>query len=256
VATPQSKARARRTAGAVAQHLSEDIRRLREDSGLTRAALAAEAGLDRTFLGRVEDGVARPSLETYARIAGALGADLSARLYPNTGPIVRDRHQARILEALLAIAHPRWRGFTEVAVRRPARGWIDLVLHDLEARMLVAVEIQSTLPRVEQLVRWSAEKASSLPSWIGFGQLGEVIGTSQLLVVRSTRATRDIGRQFARQLQIAYPAHPQDALEALTGDRDWPGPALVWAGLDERRVRFLPNRLREVAAGHGTIRPT
>lgn len=54
-------------------------------------------------------------METYARLAAALGADLSARLYPNTGPAIRDRHQAGIPEALLALLHPRWRPHTEVA---------------------------------------------------------------------------------------------------------------------------------------------
>ena len=49
---------------------------------------------------------------------------------PNTGPLIWDRHQARIVEGLLGKLHPRWRPATEVGVTRPARGWIDVVLHD------------------------------------------------------------------------------------------------------------------------------
>src|SRR4051794_31251245 len=178
MASPRTIAAARRVAGRLPHGLGGDVRRLREDAGLNRAALAAEAGVDLTYLGRIEDGLAKPSFETYARLAAALGSDLAALLYPNTGPAIRDRHQARILEALINKLHPRWRAYPEVAVRPPARGWIDIVLHDKSAGSLVAVEIQSVLPRLEQLLRWSAEKAASLPSWEGHAQLGPVESSS------------------------------------------------------------------------------
>ncbi|MBI3751250.1 MAG: helix-turn-helix transcriptional regulator, partial [Chloroflexi bacterium] len=196
-------ATARRAADRLHRGLGEDVRRLREDASLTRAALAQATGVDLTYLGRIEEGLVRPSLEMYARLAAGLGADLVTRLYPNTGPTIRDRHQARILEWLLGLVHRRWRPYTEAAVRSPARGWIDLVLHDATAACLVATEIQSGLSRLEQLVRWSGEKRVSLPSWEGYAQLGPIETTSSLLLVRATRATRAIGRQFARQLEAA-----------------------------------------------------
>ena len=98
---------ARRTAERVRASAATDISRLRDDAGLTRAELSRGSGVDSSFLARVESGTATPSFETYALLAAALGADLSVRLYPNTGPAIRDRHQARILEALLAMLHPR-----------------------------------------------------------------------------------------------------------------------------------------------------
>ena len=101
-------AAARRVNDRVHRALGEDARRLREDAALIRASLARAAGVDATHLARLEDGIGHASLETYARLAGALGADLAAHLYPNTGPVIRDRHQAGILEALLAARHPRW----------------------------------------------------------------------------------------------------------------------------------------------------
>jgi len=181
-------------------------------------------------------------MDTYAKLALALGSDLSARLYPNTGPSIRDRHQARMLEALLAQLHPRWRAYPEVAVRRPSRGWIDVVAHDDRAGVLVATEIQSDLRRLEQLLRWFPEKVASLPSWEGWTQIGALAAPSQLLIVRSTRTTRTIGREFERQLAAAYPAHPADALAALTGTVSWPGNALVWAEIERDRVRFIGRR--------------
>ncbi|HEX4898073.1 MAG TPA: helix-turn-helix transcriptional regulator [Candidatus Limnocylindrales bacterium] len=214
--------RIRRTAGA-------DVERLRLDAGLPRGRLADASGVDDSYLRRVEQGTVSPSIETYARLAAALGADLALRLYPNTGPAIRDRHQAGILEALLSILHPRWTPYLEIAVRRPSRGWIDAGLHDPRAGSFVATEIQSELRRLEQLIRWSAEKAASLPSWEGWGHLGDAQSVQQLLVVRATRTTRAVARDFRRTLDAAYPAHPDDVLAALTGTGAWPGNGLLWA---------------------------
>ena len=215
--------RIRRTAGG-------DVERLRLDAGLPRVRLADASGVNDSYLRRVEQGTVSPSIETYARLAAALGADLSVRLYPNSGPAIRDRHQAGILEALLASKHARWHAYPEVAVRRPSRGWIDVALHDPRERTIVATEIQSELHRVEQLVRWSEEKAASLPSWDGWTQLGEPPTISRLLIVRRTRTTRRIADQLRRQLLAAYPADPRDALEALTtATVAWPGAAVLWA---------------------------
>ncbi|OGO56609.1 MAG: hypothetical protein A2Z32_02595 [Chloroflexi bacterium RBG_16_69_14] len=222
--------------------LAEDLLHLREDAGVSWRRLALEAGVDRRYLDRIEEGDERPSLETYQRLAAALGAELSTRLYPATGPAIRDRHQAAILELLLAALDSRWHPFAEAAVRHPSRGWIDVALHDPMARLIVASELQSGLQRLEQLVRWSVAKAAALPSWEGWAHLGDTPEVSRLLVVRRTRATRAVAAEFARQLRLAYPAHPDDALAALTGPASWPGPAMVWVVLEGRRSRFVPGR--------------
>jgi len=236
-----------RAAVRVAQRVSrafvQDVDRLREDAGISVPVLAAAAGIAPQYLRRVLAGDACPSDRVRARLAVALGADLSLRLYPNTGPLVRDRHQARMAEALLAVRHPRYRAFTEVPVRRPSRGWIDLVLHDGAAALAIASELQSELRRLEQLVRRASEKAASLPSWEGWAALGASPQVSRLLVVRRTRQTRAVAADFARQLRVAYPAHPDDALAALTTDGlAWPGPAMVWAEVTSGGARLLAGR--------------
>jgi transcriptional regulator with XRE-family HTH domain len=239
-----------RTSTRAAQHaaaraharLAEDIERLRLDAGISIRELAAAADIDSGFLARIVRGDVRASLSTYARLAVPLGADLATRLYPNTGPLLRDRHQARMLEALLGTLHPRWNAFVEVAVRRPGRGWIDALLHEPRDRLAIACELQSELRRLEQLVRWSGEKAASLPSWEGWDRLGEEPRIDRLLIVRRTRATREIAATHLRQLRAAYPAHPDDALAALTGTGTWPGPALVWSVIDGRGARLVGGR--------------
>ena len=221
--------------------LAEDVRRMREDAGITRVALAQLAGVHPSSITKIEGGDMLPMLETYARLAAALGADLTARLYPTTGPWVRDRHQVRIAEVVLAVVHPRWRPEIEVAVRRPARGWVDLVLHEPAGTALVATELEAGLHRIEQLLRWSGEKAASLPSasaWREWSQSGPP-SISRLLVVRWTRANRDAALDARRQLRDAYPADPRDALDALTGTAAWPGAALLWARIDGGRAELL-----------------
>lgn len=226
----------------VRRDVVEQVRRLRGDTGLSVRDLAVAAGLAPAYVGRILAGTERPSLEAYGRLAAVLGADLSVRLYPNTGPAFRDRLQAPILERLLEVRHPRWRPFTEVAVHKPSRGWIDAALHEPRERVIVATEIQRALHRLEQLVRWSAAKADALPSWAGWAQLDEPPAISRLLVVRRTRATRRLAAEFAAQLRVAYPAHPDDALAALTGTVPWPGSALVWAVIENGGARLVGGR--------------
>jgi transcriptional regulator with XRE-family HTH domain len=222
--------------------LAEQLVRLADDAGINQVQLARAAGVARSHVVRVMAGDASASFEVYQRLGAVLGADLSIRYFPNTGPTIRDRFAAPMLEHLISVRHRRWDPFIEVGVRRPSRGWIDLVLHEPRERMLVASELQSELRRLEQLVRWHAAKADSLPSWDGFAQLGEEPSISRLLIVRRTRATRAVAAEYGRQLRIAYPAHPDDALAALTGTAAWPGDALVWMAVEPGRARLVAGR--------------
>jgi transcriptional regulator with XRE-family HTH domain len=224
------------------RRLAAEIGRLRDDTGLSQRALSEAAGVDSGYMSRIEQGRVRPTVETYLRIATSLGADFSAHLYPNTGPTIRDRHQAPILEALIEFLHPRWQPFPQVAVRRPSRGWVDVVLHDARADLLVATEIVSEVRRIEQLIRWSKEKADSLPSWNQWPRFEATTGISQLVIVRRTRTNLTVAREFDGQLRLGWPVHPADALESLTGTAPWPGPTLFWAETGGPGVRFLATR--------------
>ncbi len=212
------------------------------DAGISQRLLASASGLPQSTVSDILAGRVDPTLETYARLGAVLGADISAKFFPTTGPQVRDRHQGRILEVILEERHPRWGPFTEVRVHRPDRGWIDLALHDRKEHVIVAHEIQSELNRVELLVRWQQAKAASLPSWDGWAQLGDEPTISSALIVRRTRATQATASEFERQLRVAYPAHPDDALAALRGTAPWPGPAMIWAVIEGARTRLIPGR--------------
>lgn len=57
--------------------LSATVRRLREKSGITREALAMEAGVTVGVLARIELAQASPSWDTFKRLAGALDLSIS-----------------------------------------------------------------------------------------------------------------------------------------------------------------------------------
>ena len=55
--------------------LAKNLRRLRENRGISQEVLAAQAGLHRTYVGAVERGERNITLATLERIADALAVD-------------------------------------------------------------------------------------------------------------------------------------------------------------------------------------
>jgi transcriptional regulator with XRE-family HTH domain len=225
-----------------------DLERLRIDAGISLRQVADAAEIDSGYLTRVFAGDRQPSIAVLVSLARALGADLSIRAFPTTGPNIRDRAQAPIVEELLRIAHSSWRRSVEVAVLRPARGFIDLVLD--RPREVVASEIQSRLDRLEQTIRWSQDKARSLPSTDLWTAIDGDPTVHRLLVLRSTAATREIARRFESTLHAACPARSTDVFRALTEpDTPWPDHGILWADLHGDTVRILDKPPRGVELG-------
>ena len=228
--TPQQlQVAAARRRDEILRGFGEDVRRLRTDAGATQGELSRLTGVDQGEISRIEAGLARPSIETCTRLGLGLGSDLSIRLFPNTGPPIRDRHQARIVESLVAGLDRRWRPWPEVGVRQPVRGWIDVVLGDNREGLLVATEAVSLIARLEQLLRWAGAKADALPSaaqW-PFGLPDPRV--DRLLVVRSTAGNRALLESLKATIGAAYPADPWQALASLRGEAPWPGSAMLWS---------------------------
>ena len=220
---------------------------------MTRAAIAEIAGIDASYLGDIENGEAKASVEMLFRVATSLDADLGLRVFPNTGPRIRDRFQAPMLESLLALVGRGWDRYPEVVVSRPVRGVIDLVLAARAVRQVVSVEIHSDLRRVEQQLRWAAEKSEALPSsaiWPTIAPSDPVTPSSRLLVLRSTARTRSLVRQFASTFDAAYPANPVDVLAALENPAmPWPGNGLLWARVEGGVATILRGAPRGVPRG-------
>jgi transcriptional regulator with XRE-family HTH domain len=232
--------------------VGEEMRRVREDEGLSLRSVSAAAGYHHSHLPRIEAGDRDGSLDALAAHATAMGHQVSLRLFPTTGPRVRDHVQVRMIEALLGSLHPRWHPRLEVPVYRPARGVIDVVIQDRETSALVAGEGHSVLATVERQLRWAALKSDSLPSASGWpwADVLEAPPVSRLLLLRSCRTMHELVRQIPETFRRAYPADTEAAVEALTsGTLAWPGDAVIWADVDgtaTRILRGLPRALRRV----------
>ena len=232
----------------IERKVGEDLLRIRTDAAASKAQVALAAGVDRTFYGRVESGDAHASLESLVAMGVALGADVSVRIYSGSGPQLTDRHQARMEEVVIRQLHPVWRPHLEVVVTRPVRGVIDSVLERRDPPLLVIGEFESALPRLEQQLRWAAEKAASIGSSDVVGP-GPIPPISKLLILRSTDATRSLARSFEATLRTAYPASTREAVGSLRTGAPWPGESIVWVRIDGDRVELLDGPPRGVQVG-------
>jgi transcriptional regulator with XRE-family HTH domain len=233
--------------------IAAEVRKSRADAGISQRRLASAAGVSQGTLSQIETGDVEPTLEVLARLAAALGGELSIRINFGTGPPIGDHIQAAMVQGLLAVLHPRWKRFLEVPVSRPVRGVIDLVLDDPAEPQIVAAEAESELRRIEQQVRWSKAKAEALASG-GAAELVQILGrsghdeqprgappVSRLLLLRSTRTTHQVVATYADLLATAFPARHGYAVAALTGTASWPGAGLVWMDVAQR-CRLAPAR--------------
>ena len=226
-----------------------EVERARSDAGLSVRRVAEAAAISHATLLSIERGTRDPTTETVARVAAVLGMSLSVRLYPGTGPLIRDRHQAAMLGALISIAQPRWSRQLEVGVYRPVRGFIDCVLR-APGEPVVACEAESDLRRIEKQVRWSSAKADALATArTGEASPGAPTRVVRLLLLRSTIRTRSVVTQHSKLLATAYPARAADAYLALTGSTAWPGDALLWCRVDDGVAVVLDRPPRGIAVG-------
>lgn len=223
---------------------------LREERQLSLRELGQAVGVHPSVVARAEAGDANITLDTLAAIATALGAEPSLRLYPTTGPRLRDHLQVRLIETLLAALHPRWQTRLEVPVYRPVRGVIDLVLTEPAAGELVGAEAHSEIRRAERQIRWAAEKTDALPSATGWPWMDGTPHAGRLLLLRETRATREVVRSAPALFRAAYPGRTADAVAAFTGsDLTFPEAAIVWIDLRGTASRILEGPPRGIVVG-------
>jgi transcriptional regulator with XRE-family HTH domain len=238
------------SARALRRSVAAQLEDLREERGLSQRELAEAAGIDRSWLAKAEAGDANLTLAALAAIATVLGTEASLRLYPATGPRLRDHIQVLLIEALLAVIHARWLPRLEVPVYRPVRGVIDLVLAEPATAQLVGAEAQSEIRRAERQLRMAAEKADALPSADGWPWMASPPTTSRLLLLRSTAATRAVVRSTPHLFAAAFPGRSSDAVAALTGATGAiPSAAIVWVDVRGSASRLLAGPPRGIDVG-------
>lgn len=60
--------------------VGKNIRRIREEKGITQASLAEQAGITQSMLCQIERGTKNPSLQVSKEIADALGCEIDTFL--------------------------------------------------------------------------------------------------------------------------------------------------------------------------------
>jgi transcriptional regulator with XRE-family HTH domain len=231
--------------------VAAELRRVVATEQVSLRAIGRAAGVDPGHLSRVIRGQAALSPDALVAVATSLGYDLSVRLFESTGPRIRDRVQARMIDALLGVLHERWLPRLEVAVYRPVRGVIDVVLQDQETWDVVAGEGHSALASAEGQLRWAGQKADALPSAAGWpwapGPAVPRVG--RLLLLRSCAANHALVASLVHTFRVAYPGAAADAMESLRiGSRPWPGAAIVWVRVDGAATRLLDDAPKVVRA--------
>ena len=183
---------------------------------------------------------AKPAWRSLHRVAAALGADVSLRIYPNTrtaDPRSPSRHgwSKRSCTSLPAdLGSPR-RGRRSSG---PFGASSMSCSPDRRDGRIVSVEAQSELRRLEQQIRWAAEKTDALPSaaiWPARRRRPPWRCRGSCSCGR--RRTRELARSFASTLAAAYPADPRASRSARRSDPPWPGNGIVWVRVEGARRR-------------------
>src|SRR4051794_25783545 len=124
---------------ALMRRIGEDVRAARGTLGLSRAAIARNAGIARSTVERVEEGTGQVEVSTLGAIMAAVGLDLSVRGYPSERFRTRDSRHAVEIELIRAAASPRWLGRVEVLVGDHGQS-ADLVLYGADEVIHIEVE--------------------------------------------------------------------------------------------------------------------
>jgi transcriptional regulator with XRE-family HTH domain len=202
------------TARAVVADLCREIRRARQDRGVSQDALGRAVGMSGTWVSRIERGlVADLSIRHASLLLSAVGQRLAARAYPAGSPI-RDAAHTALLDRLRHRIHRSLCWALEVPLSLPGdlRAW-DPTITGVGWRIGVEAE---TRPRDWQaLTRRIALKQRD----------GDVDAT--LLVLPDSRHNRDLVRSEADALAEQFPVPGRRALELLGAGAAPGGNAIV-----------------------------
>lgn len=206
----------------------EEFREIRLRAGVSQAAVARAVGVARSVICRIEQGDPDASPRIRARAAAALGADLRISIYAEAAPLIHDAAHARIVEAVLALRHPRWQATVESPVPGPGRRSSDIRLdHALD---IVLLEAESRVRALEAIIREGAEKRAAVAA------VAAVAATNSpdrrvhvVLVLPPTRHHKALVAAHPGIVATAFPAS-SDALRSALADpwAPWPGDGILW----------------------------
>ena len=186
------------------------IRALRRRRGWTQEKLAAEAGISRSAIQRIERGHADDvAVEKLMRITAALGATISVRILWQGEAFDRllDADHATLVDATLGLLRGEgWEVATEVSFNLDReRGSIDILAFHAPTGTLLVVEVKSVVPDLQAMLHGIDRKARVAPRTVR--ERGwRVRAVARLLVLPDDRTARRRVASHATTFATALPA--------------------------------------------------
>ena len=239
--------------------LGQAMRALRRHRGWTQDELARRARVSQPSISRVETGDAsRLTMRTVERMAEALGARLSVRIYWHGEELDRllDAAHAGIVDQVVAIlAANGWEVFPEATFNHfGERGSIDVLAWHPVHRALLIIEVKSVVPDVQALLAGVDRKVRIGPT-IAEERGWRVRTVSKLIVLPDDRTGRRRVEAFAATFDLAFPARTRavrrwmaSPTEALSGIMFLPA---IQRTDPRHRVRPCTARGRAESGGSG-----
>ncbi len=182
---------------------------LRLRKRLRQADLAAQAGVSRSAIARIEQGRAdRVTVATLEKVGRPLGARITCRISWNGELLDRllDADHASIVEQVVRfLAAAGWLVATEVSFNIwGERGSIDVLAFHPGTRILLVIEIKSVVPDV-QATLVTLDRKERLAIDVGRARGWDAAAVAKLLVVRDDRTARRPIDQHAATFGNAFP---------------------------------------------------
>jgi DNA-binding XRE family transcriptional regulator len=211
-----------------ARRLEDELRELRLRASLTQSTVGQAPGVHRTVISRLEGGNPRVSLAIRFRTAALVGADLRLSAYAQSGPMIRDTAQARLVEAMLESIDPRWSRTLETPLPGLDRRSVDLRLDGTAG--IVLCEVESRVGGLEEIIRELHGKRDAIGSTSGRP-------IHVVLVLPRSRHHLEIVRHHPRTIEGGFPMPSDDVAAALADvEIPWTGDGILWAAVATTRA--------------------
>jgi transcriptional regulator with XRE-family HTH domain len=222
---------------------------------ISQQELADAVGISRGYLANIELARANPTIDLVARLATALGLELSLDGRPPT--FLRERRSGDLVHArCLTHAHDRletagWRLAREVEVSDGrVHGWVDLLAFDPRTGTLLVIEIKTRLDdigAVERHLGWYARRVG--PACVALGWTPKA--TARWLLVLASTEVDDAIHGARAALARAFPSRAPQMLAVVDGA----GPAVDGIALIDPTSRRRDWLIRSRADGRRTMAP-
>ena len=221
---------------------------------ITQAELAAAVGVSRAHIASIETGRANPSLDLVQRIGVSLGLEL--QLMSRSPIVLNSPAQRDLLHARCSgyvdrrLGAAGWLTQREVTiVRGRTRGWIDLLAYDPRRRIMLVIEVKTSIDDVgdvERQLDWYLREAPNHVRQLGWRPvktLGWVLALATSTLDEALNRNRlVIARAFpgrAREMRLiaaGSAANPSARGIALIDPRSRRKAWLISSAIDGRRT--------------------